>query len=186
MSPAPICGLRLINACCFQFQASLYVFSRISWRIAFHECLLFWANFTFYISQKILKIYNSSVSNKFQLVYIFQNIIKRRDISLMSVLLSKFPDISFTYNVLQNIMRREFQIISSISSKLQVLLFVFPECNTRSCISLMSAVLSSPVLLKLEGKVGEEMWFKGRSGTGISAHWAQWLLTSEVRRANAA
>ena len=92
-------------------------------------------------------------SNKFQLVYIFQNIIKRRDISLMSVLLSKFPDISFTYNVLQNIMRREFQIISSISSKLQVLLFVFPECNTRSCISLMSAVLSSPVLLKLEGKV---------------------------------
>ena len=87
-------------------------------------------------------------SNKFQLVYIFQNIIKRRDISLMSVLLSKFPDISFTYNVLQNIMRREFQIISSISSKLQVLLFVFPECNTRSCISLMSAVLSSPVLLK--------------------------------------
>ena len=128
-------------------------------------------------------------SNKFQLVYIFQNIIKRRDISLMSVLLSKFPDISFTYNVLQNIMRWEFQIISSISSKLQVLLFVFPECNTRSCISLMSAVLSSPVLLKLEGKVGEEMWFKGRSGTGISAHWAhwaQWLLTSEVRRANAA
>ena len=179
MSPAPICGLRWINACCFQFQASLYIFSRISWRIAFHECLLFWANFTFYISQKILKIYTSSV----------QNIIKRRDISLMSVLLSKFPDISFTYNVLQNIMRREFQIISSISSKLQVLLFVFPECNTRSCISLMSAVLSSPVLLKLEGKVGEEMWFKGRSGTGISAHWAhwaQWLLTSEVRRANAA
>ena len=50
-------------------------------------------------------------------VYIFQNIKKRRDISLMSVLLSKFPVISFTYNVLQNIMRREFQIIHFLCFK---------------------------------------------------------------------
>ena len=50
-------------------------------------------------------------------VHIFQNIIKRRDISLMSVLLRKFPVISFTYNVLQNIMRRDFQIIHFLCFK---------------------------------------------------------------------
>ena len=122
-------------------------------------------------------------------VHIFQNIIKRRDISLMSVLLSKFPVISFTYNVLHNIMRVSNHTFLLFQASFKFCCLYFPECNTRSCISLMSAVLSSPVLLKLEGKVGEEMWFKGRSGTGIPAHWAhwaQWLLTSEVRRANAA
>ena len=44
-------------------------------------------------------------------VYIFQNIMKRRDINLISVLVSKFPVKSFTYNVLQNITIREFHII---------------------------------------------------------------------------
>ena len=121
MRPAPICRSRLINACCFKFQASLFVFSRISWQkhvlhfinvFCFEQIshfifprkswkytfLLFQASFNFYCSY-------------------FPEYHKKERHFFMSVLSSKFPVISFTYNVLQNIMRRDFQIIHFLCFK---------------------------------------------------------------------
>ena len=155
MGPAPICRSRLINACCFKFQASLFVFSRISWQkhvlhfinvFCFEQISHFifprksW-KYTFLLFQASFNFYCLHFPEYQKKERHFFNVCPFKQVSSY-----KFHLQCFTEYYEKGVSNNKFLLFQA---SFKFFSLYFPEYNTRSCISLMSAVLSRPVLLKL-------------------------------------